>query len=100
VFAADLDPADVAFMAIAQRPLAATAFEEPAAAAAWRTRPSWAVLPTEDAAINPDVHRFAYERAGAMTTEAPGASHVVMVSHPAEVAGVISEALVAVPTEA
>ncbi|MDX6653913.1 MAG: hypothetical protein QOH18_614 [Solirubrobacterales bacterium] len=100
VFAADVDPADVAFMAIAQRLLAATAFEEPAAAAAWKTRPSWAVLPTEDAAINPDVHRFAYERAGATTTEAPGASHVVMISHPELVARVITGALVAVPTEA
>jgi pimeloyl-ACP methyl ester carboxylesterase len=100
VFAADVDPADVAFMAIAQRPLAATAFGEPAAAAAWKSKPTWAVLPTEDAAINPDVHRFAYERAGAITTEAPGASHVVMISHPDLVAGVITEALGAVPTEA
>jgi pimeloyl-ACP methyl ester carboxylesterase len=100
VFAADVDPADAAFMAIAQRPLAATAFEEPAAAAAWRTKPSWAVLPTQDAAIHPDVHRFAYKRAGAMTTEVPGASHVVMVSHPELVAGVIAAALGAVPMEA
>jgi pimeloyl-ACP methyl ester carboxylesterase len=98
VFAADVDSADVAFMAIAQRPLAATAFEEPAVAAAWKTRPSWAILPTEDAAINPDVHRFAYKRAGAITTEVPGASHVVMISHPAEVTAVISEALGALST--
>jgi pimeloyl-ACP methyl ester carboxylesterase len=98
VFAADLDPADAAFMAIAQRPLSAMALEEPAAAAAWRTKPSWAVLPTQDSAIHPDLHRFSYERAGARTTEVPGASHVVMISRPGLVAGVITEALSAVPT--
>jgi pimeloyl-ACP methyl ester carboxylesterase len=99
VFAADVDPADAAFMAIAQRPLSAMALEEPAAAAAWRTKPSWAVLPTRDSAIHPDLHRFSYERAGARTTEVPGASHVVMISHPEEVAMVITDALSAVPTQ-
>jgi pimeloyl-ACP methyl ester carboxylesterase len=99
VFAADIDPADAAFMAIAQRPLSAMALEERAAAAAWRTKPSWAVLPTQDSAIHPDVHRFSYERAGARTTEVPGASHVVMISNPGIVAGVITEALSAVPTQ-
>jgi len=99
VFAADLDPADAAFMAIAQRPLSAMALEEPAVAAAWRTKPSWAVLPTHDCAIHPDLHRFSYERAGARTIEVPGASHVVMISNPGPVAGVITEALSAVPTQ-
>jgi pimeloyl-ACP methyl ester carboxylesterase len=80
--------------------LSATAFEEPAAAAARRTKPSWAILPTQDGAIDPDVHRFAYERAGARTTEVSGASHAVMVSQHGLVARVISEALSAVPTAA
>jgi pimeloyl-ACP methyl ester carboxylesterase len=97
VFAADLDPADAAFMAIAQRPLSATALEEPADAAAWRTKPSWAVLPMQDRAIHPDVHRFSYERAGATTSEVSRASHVVMISHTDLVARVISEAVSAVP---
>jgi pimeloyl-ACP methyl ester carboxylesterase len=100
VFAADVDPADAAFMAIAQRPLAAMALEEPASVAAWRTKPSWAVLPSDDRAIHPDLHRFSYERAGAMTTEVPGASHAVMISHPETVASVITEALSAVPAHA
>jgi pimeloyl-ACP methyl ester carboxylesterase len=99
VFAADVDPADAAFMAIAQRPLSAMALEEPASAAAWRTKPSWAVLPTQDSAIHPDLHRFSYDRAGATTTEVPGASHAVMISCPGSVAGVITEALSAVPTQ-
>jgi hypothetical protein len=63
-------------------------------------KPSWAILPTQDGAIDPDVHRFAYERAGARTTEVSGASHAVMVSQHGLVARVISEALSAVPTAA
>jgi pimeloyl-ACP methyl ester carboxylesterase len=100
VFAADVDPVDAAFMAIAQRPISARALEEPAAAAAWMTKQSWAVLPEQDAAIHPELHRFAYTRAGATTTEVPGASHVVMISQPRLVAGVVSEALMAVPAQA
>jgi pimeloyl-ACP methyl ester carboxylesterase len=99
VFAADVDPDDAAFMAIAQRPLSAMALEERATAAAWRTKPSWAVLPTQDNAIHPEVHRFSYARAGARITEVPGASHVVMISQPGVVAGVITEALSAVPMQ-
>jgi pimeloyl-ACP methyl ester carboxylesterase len=100
VFAADVDPGDAAFMAIAQRPISARALEEPAGAAAWMTKPSWAVLPEQDGAIHPGLHRFAYERAGAMTTSVPGASHVVMISQPGLVAGVVNEALMAVPAQA
>lgn len=95
VFAADLDPADAAFMAVSQRPVAANAFEEPAGAAAWRSKKAWAVLPTADGAIHPDLHRFAFDRAGARVTEVPGASHVVMISRPGLVAAVIDEAVVA-----
>ena len=71
---ADLPAAEAAFMAIAQRPLSEVAFGEKASAAAWRTRPSWAVLPTADGAIHPDVHRFSYDRMGAAVTEVEGAS--------------------------
>jgi pimeloyl-ACP methyl ester carboxylesterase len=99
VFAADVDPAEAAFMAVAQRPLAAMALDERATAAAWRTKPSWAVLPTQDCAIHPDLHHFSYDRAGARTTEVPGASHAVMISQPGPVAGVITEALSMVPTQ-
>src|SRR5260221_444328 len=42
VFCADVPDADAAFMAISQRPVSATAFDDPATAAAWRTKPSWA----------------------------------------------------------
>jgi pimeloyl-ACP methyl ester carboxylesterase len=97
VFAADVDAAQAAFMAVSQRPLAGVAFGETVAEAAWRERPSWAVLPTADGAINPELHRFSYERMNATVTEVEGASHVVMLSQPAVVAGVVREALATTP---
>jgi pimeloyl-ACP methyl ester carboxylesterase len=92
-FCADLPAAEAAFMAISQRPISGVAFGEKAPAPAWRTRPSWAVLPTADGAINPDVHRFCYDRMGATVTVVEGASHVVMLSRPAIVADVVREAV-------
>jgi pimeloyl-ACP methyl ester carboxylesterase len=93
VFAADLPADETAFMAIAQRPLAGMAFTEPAPTPAWRSKPSWAVLPTADGAIHPAVHRFSYDRAGATVTEAEGASHAVMLSRPDIVAEVVRAAV-------
>ena len=93
IFAADV-PADVTrVLAAAQRPLAAAAFEEKAAAAAWRTKPSWALIAGADAAINPEVERFGAKRAGATTVELEGASHAVAVSRPKEVADLIRDAV-------
>lgn len=93
IFCADVPDAEAAFMAHAQRPLLATAFEEPAAAAAWRAKPSWGVFGTGDQPIAPQLHRFSYERAGSTVTEVEGASHFVMLSKPGVVAGVIREAV-------
>jgi pimeloyl-ACP methyl ester carboxylesterase len=93
VFCADVGADDAAFMASAQRPLSAAAFDEPASVAAWRTKPTRAVLPTADRAINPDLHRFAYERMSTAVTWVEGASHVVMLSQPEVVAGVIGDAV-------
>jgi pimeloyl-ACP methyl ester carboxylesterase len=95
IFCADVPDDEAAFMAHAQRPLSAPAFEEPAAAAAWRTKPSWAVFGTGDQPIAPQLHRFSYERAGSKVTEIEGASHFVMLSQPDAVAGVIREAVMA-----
>ncbi|MFF5184216.1 alpha/beta fold hydrolase [Streptomyces sp. NPDC000345] len=93
VFAADV-PAEVTkVLAAAQRPLAAAAFEEKAAAAAWRTKPSWALIAGADEAINPEVERFGAQRAGATTVELEGASHAVAVSRPKEVAELIRDAV-------
>ncbi|MGW2051471.1 alpha/beta fold hydrolase [Streptomyces sp. NPDC001858] len=93
VFAADV-PADVTrVLAAAQRPLAAAVFGEPAGAAGWRTKPSWALIAGADDAINPEVERFGAERAGATVVELESASHAVMVSQPKAVADLIREAV-------
>jgi pimeloyl-ACP methyl ester carboxylesterase len=95
IFCADVPDADAAFMARAQRPLLTSAFEDRAAAAAWRVKPSWGVFGTADRPIAPELHRFSYGRAGSSVTEVEGASHFVMLSHPDVVADVIREAVTA-----
>jgi pimeloyl-ACP methyl ester carboxylesterase len=92
-FCADIPADDAAFYAISQRPLAGVALTEAAPTPAWRTRPVWGVLGTADRCIDPGVHRFSYERMDATVTEIDGASHVVMVSHPKEVAEVVMTAV-------
>jgi pimeloyl-ACP methyl ester carboxylesterase len=94
-FAADLSAEETAVMAATQRPVAELAFSEPNGAAAWKDLPSWAVVATGDKAAGADVIRSMAERAGATITEIE-ASHVVMVSQPDAVTGVISDAVAAV----
>jgi pimeloyl-ACP methyl ester carboxylesterase len=91
IFAADLPAADTAVAAAVQRPVAAAAFDERAAAAAWKTLPSWAVVAAADQAINPDAERYMADRAGAQTIEIDG-SHAIAVSHAAEIAELIRTA--------
>ncbi|MFI6932244.1 alpha/beta fold hydrolase [Streptomyces sp. NPDC050287] len=93
IFAADVPAPVTKVLAAAQRPLAASAFEETAAAAAWRTKPSWALVATADQAINPEVERFGAKRAGATVVEVEGASHAVAVSQPKAVADLIHDAV-------
>jgi pimeloyl-ACP methyl ester carboxylesterase len=91
-FAADL-PADQAeFESRSQVPTAAQVFSTSLTAAAWRTRPSWAIVAGADRIINPDLERWYYARARSRTTEVPGASHSVYESRPVEVAAVIEDA--------
>ncbi|AWS43534.1 alpha/beta fold hydrolase [Streptosporangium sp. 'caverna'] len=92
IFAADVAPELARVLAVSQRPLAAAAFGEPASAAAWKTKPSWGVVSTSDRTINPDVERFGYQRAG-MTTVEIDSSHLVMLSHPKEVAALIRDTI-------
>jgi pimeloyl-ACP methyl ester carboxylesterase len=51
------------------------------------------VFGSADRCIDPGVHRFSYERMGAQITEVDGASHVVMISHPKEVAAIVMSAV-------
>ncbi|MEY9892617.1 pimeloyl-ACP methyl ester carboxylesterase [Catenulispora sp. MAP12-49] len=93
VFAADVAEEVTKVLAVAQRPLAADAFAEKASAAAWKTKPAWALVAGADHAINPEVERFGAERAGATVVEAEGASHAVALSQPKTVAEVILQAV-------
>ncbi|MFF7454566.1 alpha/beta fold hydrolase [Kitasatospora sp. NPDC008115] len=90
-FAADVPADRAALMAAGQRPVAQSALEEKATAAAWETKPSWAVVTTRDLNIPAAAQRFMAERAHARTTEV-AASHSVAVSRPGLVAGVIEQA--------
>ncbi|MFF5532876.1 alpha/beta fold hydrolase [Streptomyces cinerochromogenes] len=96
VFAADVSAQVARVLASCQRPLAAAAFEEKATAAAWRTRPSWALVAGADRTIAPDVERFGAARAGASVVEIDGASHAVALSQPTAVARLIRDAVHAV----
>jgi pimeloyl-ACP methyl ester carboxylesterase len=90
-FAADVPAAEANFMAISQVTPAAQSFGVPITHAAWRTKPSWAVVATADRAINPELERFMTQRAGSTTVEI-NSSHVAYMSHPAEVAKLIEQA--------
>ena len=95
IFADDIDPDTAAVLAVAQRPLSAAVFGEPAASAAWRDTPAWGIVATGDRAINPDVERFGYERAGVESTEI-ASSHLVMLAQPAAVVGLIETAIASI----
>lgn len=90
-FAADVSDADAAFMRDSQVPIAMSAFATPVTQAAWRTRPSWFIVATEDAAISPPMLRAQAAKIGATTVDIQ-ASHVPMVSQPRAVADVIDQA--------
>ncbi|MEU2221739.1 alpha/beta hydrolase [Streptomyces sp. NPDC018347] len=92
VVAADVDPEFAAVLASSQRPLAGLAFAQKATAAAWKTKPAWAVVSSSDTTINPDVERFGYRRAGIDFVEIDS-SHMVMLSHPDEVVDIIVQAV-------
>jgi pimeloyl-ACP methyl ester carboxylesterase len=59
--------------------------------AAWRSKPSFYAVSTEDRTINPDLERFMAKRMGAKTIEVK-ASHLSLISHPDEITGLILEA--------
>ena len=87
-FAGDLSDQEAALIGATQRPVAELAFSEPSGRPAWKDRPSWAVVATDDRAAGTDVTRSMAERAGATITEVEG-SHVIMVSQPGTVAEAI-----------
>ena len=94
IFAGDLPKPTAAVMAASQRPTDVGTLFQPSGPPAWATIPVWYVVATEDHAIPPATQRFMAERAGATTTEI-SSSHVVMMSHPADVTRVIEDAAAA-----
>jgi len=90
-FAADLSAEQAAFMARSQVLNLADNFKAVITTAAWRSKPSWMLVATKDRTINPDLERFMAARMGAKTI-AVKASHLSLISHPDEIAGLILEA--------
>lgn len=91
-FAADLSAEQAAFMARSQVLNYADNFKAVITTPAWRSRPSWMLVPTKDRTINPDLERWYAARANSHKVEVAGASHAVYVSCPKEVATLIKEA--------
>ncbi|MEZ4522005.1 MAG: alpha/beta hydrolase [Thermomicrobiales bacterium] len=91
VFVQDVTPGTAAALAATQRPATFAAFEEPSAASAWESIPSWFLIPQQDRVIPPDAQRFMAERAGGYTVEVKG-SHAIMVSKPHKVFDIIERA--------
>ncbi|WP_428514545.1 alpha/beta fold hydrolase [Roseovarius sp.] len=90
-FAGDTADADAAFLRDSQVPINMDIFGTPVKHAAWKEKPSWAVIATEDKAIDPKLLRHTADRIGAVSVDVPG-SHVVFLTKPDEVADVIDEA--------
>jgi pimeloyl-ACP methyl ester carboxylesterase len=90
-FAGDLPAEDAAFLADSQVPWGLDALGGPITEPAWRTKPSWYLVATDDHMIPPPVQHQMAERAGATVTEAAG-SHAVYVSQPQAVADLIKQA--------
>jgi len=90
-FAADVNPGVAAFMADSQVPWGVQALGGTVSEPAWRSKPSWYLVSTEDKMIPPDAQRAMSKRAGAKVVEVKG-SHAVYVSQPGAVASFIEQA--------
>jgi pimeloyl-ACP methyl ester carboxylesterase len=93
-FAADVDEEKAEFMAASQVPWGVEALDGKITQPAWKTKPSWYLVATDDRMIPPPAQRFMSKRAGATVVEVSG-SHAVYVSQPAAVAGLIAKAVAA-----
>ena len=91
VYAADVPESVTDVMAAAERPVAASMFNQKCTEAAWKTIPSWDLITTTDDAVTLAVQHFMADRAHAHATEV-SSSHAVAISHPDEVTSVIKQA--------
>ena len=90
-FAADATDSDAAFLNASQIPINMTVFGTKLQNAAWRVKPSWAVIATQDKAFDQQMLQAMAKRIGAKVTNIP-ASHAVYFTQPKAVADVINEA--------
>ena len=87
-FAGDLPASEAHSYFAVQQPFARAITQARTTVAAWRVKPTWYAVSTQDRTIDPELQRFMARRMGARTIELP-ASHVSLLSHPQEVADLI-----------
>ncbi|AUW43079.1 alpha/beta fold hydrolase [Rhizobium leguminosarum] len=90
-FAGDLPEAKAKVLYAVQQPFQKALLTGKTTQAAWRSKPSWYAVSTEDRTINPDLERFMAKRMGAKTIEIQ-ASHLSLISHPDEITKLILKA--------
>ena len=90
-FAHDVDPVQARILAVVQKPIAARIFGDRVTRPAWELKPSWYLISEIDRMIPAETQRFMSKRMGATVVSVP-ASHWSMVSHPDQVAKLISDA--------
>lgn len=98
-FAADVEKGKADFMANSQVPWGLAALGGAVTTPAWKSKPSWYLVATDDHMIPPDAQRGMSKRAGSTVVEVKG-SHAVYVSQPAAVAALIEKAAQSVGTKA
>jgi pimeloyl-ACP methyl ester carboxylesterase len=98
-FAADVDAERAAFMADSQVPWGVEALSGKISEPAWKAKPSWYLIVTDDKMIPPDAQRSMSKRAGSTVVEVKG-SHAIYVSQPEAVAALIEQAAKSVKTSA
>jgi pimeloyl-ACP methyl ester carboxylesterase len=91
-FAPDVEPAEANIMFAVQQPLTMSAFDDVMGTPAWKSLPSWFAVAQHDEVIPPDAERLFAQRMGATVMEFDS-SHVVMLSHPQEIADLIETAV-------
>ena len=97
-FCGDLSKEEAAFMYASHGEFYAECFVTPITDAAWRSKPVFGIVATEDKSIHPDIQRNMYGRSNTQITEISG-SHAVYISQPQKVAAVIAEAAQAVSVQ-
>ncbi|WP_153797018.1 alpha/beta hydrolase [Foetidibacter luteolus] len=90
-FCADISKEEADFMYASQGAFYAKGFVTPITNPAWKNKPAYGIVATEDKSIVPEIQRSMYKRSGAKITEVKG-SHVIFMSQPEKVAAVIIEA--------